>query len=134
MGLVQIGLGCLNHPTATDITFPKYFDQTYEHPYEYPMSNQDSLYTQLTFHYINGQSESFNLYAPIEDDGSQQTTQLEMRHLLKKDWWIVHLSDQTVFINVDNVVKMEMKPTMLQLQGEDVFSNAERVTALSRGH
>jgi len=98
------------------------------------MSNQDSLYTQLTFHYINGQSESFNLYAPIEDDGSQQTTQLEMRHLLKKDWWIVHLSDQTVFINVDNVVKMEMKPTMLQLQGEDVFSNAERVTALSRGH
>jgi len=98
------------------------------------MSNQDSLYTQLTFHYINGQSESFNLYAPIEDDGSQQTTQLEMRHLLKKDWWIVHLFDQTVFINVDNVVKMEMKPTMLQLQGEDVFSNAERVTALSRGH
>jgi hypothetical protein len=98
------------------------------------MSNQDSLYTQLTFHYINGQSESFNLYAPIEDDGSQQTTQLEVRHLLKKDWWIVHLSDQTVFINVDNVVKMEMKPTMLQLQGEDVFSNAERVTALSRGH
>jgi hypothetical protein len=134
MGLVQIGLGCLNHPTATDMAFPKYFDQTSEHPYEYPMSNQDSLYTQLTFHYINGQSESFNLYAPIEDDGSQQTTQLEMRHLLKKDWWIVHLFDQTVFINVDNVVKMEMKPTMLQLQGEDVFSNAERVTALSRGH
>jgi len=134
MGLVQIGLGCLNHPTEADMTFPKYFDQTYEHPYEYPMANQDSLYTQLTFHYINGQSESFNLHAPIEDDGSQQTTQLEMRHLLKKDWWIVHLFDQTVFINVDNVVKMEMKPTMLQLQGEDVFSNAERVTALSRGH
>lgn len=97
-----------------------------------PMSNPDSLYTQLTFYYINGQSESFNLYAPIEDDGTQQTTQLEIRHLLKKDWWIVHLAEQSIFINVDNVIKMEMKPTMLQIQGEDVFSNAERVTALNR--
>lgn len=96
------------------------------------MPTQDSLHTQITFHYINGQSESFNLYAPIEDDGTQQTTQLEVRHLLKKDWWIVHLADQTVFINVDNVLKLEMKPAMLQLQGEDVFSNAERVTALNR--
>lgn len=102
--------------------------------HEHLMPSQDSLYTQLTFYYINGQSESFNLYAPIEDDGTQQTIQLEMRHLLKKDWWIVHLAEQSIFINVDNVIKMEMKPTMLQLQGEDVFSNAERVTALSRGH
>jgi hypothetical protein len=81
---------------------------------------------------MNGQSESFNLYAPIESDGSNQTIQLEVRHLLKKDWWIINLPDQTVFINIDNVVKVEMKPPIPELKGEDVFSNAERVTALNR--
>ncbi|MGG6297608.1 hypothetical protein ACQ4M4_24705 [Leptolyngbya sp. AN02str] len=96
------------------------------------MQTQDSLYTQITVHYINGTSESFNLYMPLQDDGTLQTTQLEVRHLLKKEWWIVNLQDQTLFINVDNVLKMEMKPPLTQLQGEDVFSNAERVTALNR--
>jgi hypothetical protein len=97
------------------------------------MYSQDALYTQLTFHYMNGQSESFNLYASAEVEGEAQiSTQLEVRHILKKDWWILHLPDQSVFINVENVVKLEMTPPMMQLQGEDVFPNAERVTALNR--
>jgi len=96
------------------------------------MYTQESVYTQMTFHYMNGQSESFNLYAPIESDGSNQTLQLEVRHLLGKDWWIINLSDQTVFVNIDNVVKVEVKPAIDQLKGEDVFTNAERVTALNR--
>lgn len=96
------------------------------------MYSQDGTYSQLTFYYIDGQTESFNVYTPIEEDGTEQTTQLEFRHLLRKDWWIVHLPEQTVFINVDKVVKVEMKPPIPELRGEDVFSNAERVTALSR--
>jgi hypothetical protein len=96
------------------------------------MQSQDTTYTQITFHYITGQTESFNVYAPIEDDGTQQGLQLEVRHLFKKDWWIVNLPEQTVFINTDNVLKVEMKPPMPDLRGEDVFSNAERVTALTR--
>jgi pantothenate kinase len=96
------------------------------------MYTQEAVYTQMTFHYMNGQSESFNLYAPIESDGSNQTLQLEVRHLLKKDWWIINLPDQTVFVNIDNVVKVEVKPAVEQLKGEDVFTNAERVTALNR--
>lgn len=96
------------------------------------MLARDATYTQLTFHYLNGQSESFNVYAPIEDDGTQATLQLEVRHILKKDWWIVNLEEQTVFINVDNVVKVELKPSIPDLRGEDVFSNAERVTAINR--
>ncbi|MEO1210472.1 MAG: hypothetical protein AAFX78_13105 [Cyanobacteria bacterium J06638_20] len=97
------------------------------------MYTQESVYTQMTFHYMNGQSESFNLYAPIESDGSAQTFQLvEVRHLLNKDWWIINLPDQTVFVNIDNVVKVEVKPSIDQLKGEDVFANAERVTALNR--
>lgn len=89
-------------------------------------------YIQITFYYENGSSEAFNVYAPIEEDGSPQTVQLEVRHLLKKDWWIINLPEQTVFINADHVVKMEMKPPTLELRGDDVFSNAERVTALNR--
>jgi hypothetical protein len=96
------------------------------------MYNPDIPYTQLTFHYVDGQTESFNVYAPIEDDGTYQTTQMEIRHLFKKDWWILNLPEQTIFINLDNVLKVEMKPPIAQLQGEDVFSNAERVTALNR--
>jgi hypothetical protein len=96
------------------------------------MYSQDGTHTQLTFHYTDGQTESFNVYAPIETDGTQQTTQLEIRHLFRKDWWIVQLPEQTVFINVDRVIKVEMKPPVLGLLGEDVFANAERVTALTR--
>jgi hypothetical protein len=86
----------------------------------------------LTFHYRDGQKESFNVYPPIEGDGTQQTLQLEVRHLLKKEWWILTLPEETVFINLENVIKVEMKPPVTQLQGEDVFTNAERVTALTR--
>jgi hypothetical protein len=89
-------------------------------------------YVQLTFYYRDGHNEAFNVYAPISDDGTSQTLQLEVRHLLKKDWWIVNLPEQTVFINVDNVVKVEMKPPAAELRGDDVFANAERVTALTR--
>jgi hypothetical protein len=94
--------------------------------------NTSETFTQITFHFINGQSETYNVYAPIEDDGTRQTTQLEVRHLFKKDWWIVNLPEHTAFINMDNVIKVEMKPSMPQLQGEDVFSNAERVSALNK--
>jgi hypothetical protein len=87
---------------------------------------------QLTFYYRDGQKESFNVYPPIEGDGTQQTLQLEVRHLLKKEWWIVNLPEETVFINLENVIKVEMKPPVTQLHGEDVFTNAERVTALTR--
>jgi hypothetical protein len=92
----------------------------------------DDSYTQLTFYYKDGHSESFNVYSSAENGGVPQNTHMEVRHLLKKDWWIINLPEQTVFINVDNVIKVEMKPPMPQLQGEDVFHNAERVSALNR--
>jgi hypothetical protein len=90
-------------------------------------------YTQITFYYLDGHSESFNIYNPIEDSTTQQGLQLEVRHLLERNWWILNLPEQTVFIKLDNVVKVEMKPPIGSLQGEGVFSNAERVTALNRG-
>lgn len=96
------------------------------------MYSRETPITQLTFHYMNGQTESFSVQAPIEDDGTQATLQLEVRNILRKDWWIVHLPEQTIFINVDNVVKVEVKPPMPDIRGEDVFASAERVTAINR--
>lgn len=96
------------------------------------MYTQEGNYTQLTFYYLNGQSESFHVYEQPEEDSTTQGMQLEMRRLLEKEWWIVNLPEQTVMINVTNVVKVEMKPVLTQLHGEGVFNNAERVTALNR--
>lgn len=96
------------------------------------MESRDT-HTQITFYYLDGRSESFNIYSLLEGTATRQGLQLEIRHLLERDWWIVNLPEQTVLINIDNVVKVEMKPPLTELQGEGVFSNAERVTALNRG-
>lgn len=87
---------------------------------------------QLTFHYLNGQSESF-LVPDVLEDENRHDVRIEIRHILQKDWWIINLAEQTVMVNIANVVKVEVKPSLSQLQGEGVFSNAERVTALNRG-
>lgn len=94
------------------------------------MQSQASSMTQLTFHYLNGQTESF--LVPQLEDETRQDIGLEVRHILQKDWWILNLPEQTVMVNVANVTKVEVYPPITQVQGEGVFSNAERVTALNR--
>lgn len=89
-------------------------------------------YIQLTFYYLNGQTESFVVPDALEDE-TRQDMRIEVRHILQKDWWILNLAEHTVMVNIANVVKVEVKPPLAQLQGEGIFSNAERVTALNRG-
>jgi hypothetical protein len=89
-------------------------------------------YVQLTFHYLNGQSEAFMVPDVLEDE-NRHDARIEIRHILQKDWWIINLAEQTVMINIANVTRVEVKPSLSQLQGEGIFSNAERVTALNRG-
>lgn len=93
------------------------------------MHNQD--FTQLTFHFVNGLTESFNI-TQLGDDSTTLELQQEIRHLLDKPWWILHLPDQTICIKTANVLKVEIKPAVPEIQGEGVFSNARRVTALTR--
>jgi hypothetical protein len=94
------------------------------------MQDQSHPMTQLTFHYLNGHTESF-LIPPVEDE-TQQDLRLEVRHILQKDWWILNLPEQTVMVNVSNVLKVEVNPPLSHVLGEGVFPNAERVTALNR--
>ena len=95
------------------------------------MHTKESL-TELTFYYINGQTESFNILQEADNAVTALELKQEIRHLLERNYWILHLPDQTICINIANVVKVEVKPALAELQGEGVFSNARRVTALSR--
>lgn len=73
------------------------------------------------------------LYPPMsETEVSEQQFQLNVRHLLDSPWWVVHLPDQTVFINMANVLKIEASPPLSDLHGRDVLPIAERITALNR--
>ncbi|MFB2876483.1 hypothetical protein [Floridanema aerugineum] len=90
------------------------------------MHSQDSS-IQVNFLFRDGHSESFKL--PI----SPQEFQQQLEGLLAKPWLTFHLRDQTVVISTSQIMKVEIKPPLSQLEGEGIFANSERVTALNRG-
>ena len=83
--------------------------------------------TQVTFHYENGQTEILSLPMPAAEF-SQQLPQM-----LSQPWLTFHLLDQTVVISTAKLLKIEIKPSLAQLEGEGIYPNVERVTALQRG-
>lgn len=87
---------------------------------------------QLTFYYLDGHTESFNVYDKTDSSESDLSIRQDIRHQLKQPWCILHLPEETVFINMGNILKVEMKPPVTQMQGEGIFSEAERLTALKR--
>ena len=91
-----------------------------------PMESQDS-FTEITFHYVNGETESFDL--PITPEAFAE----QLPDLLNQPWVALHLLDQTVVVFMAQVLKVEVKPPIPEVQGLGVFSDAQRVTALSRG-
>ena len=85
---------------------------------------------QITFYYTNGQSESFLVGDLVQ--GGVQDIRREIRRFLQDQWWILKLAEETVFINAGNVLKVEIRPPIGELEGEGVIANAERVTPLNR--
>ena len=83
--------------------------------------------TQSTEYYDNGHDETFSI--PI---ASTELAPL-LSQLLNQSWLSFQLADQTVVINMSKVEKVEFKPPILELAGEGVFLNSQRVTALHRG-
>ncbi|GGA34883.1 hypothetical protein [Okeania sp. KiyG1] len=82
--------------------------------------------TEIILYYINGHSETFSL--PI----NSQQFQVMLPQLLQEPWITFHLIDQTVCISTEKVMKIEIKPPINQMQGEGVFANSQRITALQR--
>lgn len=90
------------------------------------MQTEDS-FTEVTFYYINGQTEAFELFITPEDFGAQ------LPPLLNQPWLTLHLFDRTVLICTAKIMKVEIKPDTPQIQGEAVFPEAQRVSALTHG-
>ncbi|MEW6492739.1 MAG: hypothetical protein AB1589_09555 [Cyanobacteriota bacterium] len=84
-------------------------------------------FTQVTFHYQNGETESFDI--PITPQAFQQ----QLQGLLNQPWLTLQLFDSTVFICTAQVVKVEVKPPLPEIQGDGVFSDVQRVTPLTHG-
>lgn len=89
--------------------------------------------TEITFHYINGQSDSYTLSSFIEPGTTSQDMRQEIRRFLSENWWVLKLPEETIFINASQVLKVELKPPVINLVGEGVLPDAVRVTALRRG-
>ncbi|WP_448561730.1 hypothetical protein [Trichothermofontia sp.] len=100
--------------------------------YETAVAEEEPRVHQITFHFVNGQTETFNVYNATELGTSTQELRQDVRRFLREDWWTLHLLDQTVFIHSSNVLKVEIKPRLGGFQGEGVFQDAERVTAFNR--
>ncbi len=83
--------------------------------------------TQVTFHYVYGQSETFSISAKPQDFYRQ------LQLASDSGWLTLHLSDQTVAIFINKVVKVEVKPPLPELKGDGFLPNAKRVSALQRG-
>ncbi|HBB34040.1 MAG TPA: hypothetical protein DDZ80_29645 [Cyanobacteria bacterium UBA8803] len=90
------------------------------------MQSQDT-FTEITFHYVNGETESFDIPITPEAFGEQ------LPDLLNQPWLTLHLFDQTVVVFTAQILRVEVKPPIPELQGSGVFPEVHRVTALTRG-
>ena len=82
--------------------------------------------TQVTFHYVEGHTETFTIPMPAQE------FQEEVLTLLNQPWLTFHLVDQTVFICTSRLVKVEIKPAIPELQGQGIFSNSVRISTMQR--
>lgn len=81
---------------------------------------------QVTFYYDYGHSESFAIQSDAVTFGQQ------FNQLLAQPFLTFHLNDQTVVICMSRVIKVEVKPALPELQGEGIFTNAQRITTMQR--
>ncbi|NJK68935.1 MAG: hypothetical protein HC789_06085 [Microcoleus sp. CSU_2_2] len=82
--------------------------------------------TQVTFHYVEGHTETFTIPIPAPQ------FQEEVLNFLDQPWLTFHLNDQTVFICTARLVKVEVKPAIPELQGAGIFPNSLRVSTMQR--
>ncbi len=87
----------------------------------------EDTFIEVAFHYMNGQTESFDI--PISAEAFQQ----QLQDLLSQPWLTLHLFDRTVLICTAHVIKVEVKPPLFEIQGQGVFFDAQRVTPLTHG-
>ncbi|MFZ9738990.1 MAG: hypothetical protein ACO3EZ_13360 [Prochlorotrichaceae cyanobacterium] len=91
-------------------------------------------YAQLTFHYVSGESESYNLYtlAQVAEGETRSLAEILQEGLpafFNKDWLMLQLPEESVCIHLTQVSRIEIKPS-LAIAG--LIGTGERLTSLSR--
>ncbi|MEO0406122.1 MAG: hypothetical protein AAF289_02100 [Cyanobacteria bacterium P01_A01_bin.135] len=91
--------------------------------------------TEITVYFLDGRNESYTIYDSVAAPGGGQTQRFAARipEMLQQPWWILHLAEQTVMLNLSNVIKIEVRPGVPHLQGDSVLGNVDRATALRQG-
>ena len=99
------------------------------------MESQEFV-ARLTFFYVDGQEESYVVVESAADGTETSLTALHqgIRDRLQAPWCVLQLAEETVTINMANVLKVEINPTLEDLQEADLFPNAQRETALTRSY
>jgi hypothetical protein len=87
---------------------------------------------QLTFHYSNGTKESFLVTASAEQDNPYPELRQAIQKRITQRWCSLNTAEETVYINMNNVDKVSVKPTLEGSEEESVFPEAQRLTALTR--
>ncbi|MGF1515513.1 MAG: hypothetical protein ACFB5Z_17690, partial [Elainellaceae cyanobacterium] len=87
--------------------------------------------TELTVHFLDGHNESYTIYDPTEK-GRLAGFQSRLEAMLEKSWWVLHLPDQTILLNLANVTKIEVRPGIPQIQGDAVLEDVDRMSALRK--
>jgi hypothetical protein len=82
----------------------------------------------MTFHFINGQSRTYNISSPVDADSTRTDNRQVIRRFLKEDWWVIQTPERTVFINAANVLTVEVNPPMPTMEGEGILHTAEFTT------
>lgn len=75
----------------------------------------------MTFHFVNGQSRTFDLSSRVERDSTRSDSRQVIRRFLKENWWVIQTGERTVFINAANVLTVEVNPPMPMLEGEGIL-------------
>ncbi len=90
------------------------------------MQTQEYI-VQITFYYNDGRIESFHI-RPIGE-----SIEADINQWISKSWCVLNTPDNTVFVNMANILKVEVTPAIGQFSGQDIPFDAQRLTPLTRG-
>jgi len=87
---------------------------------------------QITFSYNNGAKESFLVTVSAEETDPYPELRQSIQERINQKWCSLHTADETIYVNMENVDSVSIKPRIGESEQEIAFPEAQRVTALTR--
>ncbi|NBD34018.1 MAG: hypothetical protein GVY17_13890 [Cyanobacteria bacterium] len=86
---------------------------------------------QVTFYYTNGEKESFLVSASADTNDPYPDLRQAIQEEMNQSWCALHTPEETIYVNMANVVTVSVKPSLGPASEERAFVDAQRVTALT---